>query len=59
MGEILLNETQQGSAVREAPEFLDSDCDENDLYQVEKTSIEETREKLEWRKSAFEFKHKN
>ena len=24
------------SAARESPEFLDFDCDENDLYQVEK-----------------------
>ena len=38
--EILLNETQKLSAAREVPEFLDSDCDENDLYQVDKMSLE-------------------
>ena len=34
---ILLNETKKVSAANhEAPEFLDSDYDENDMYQVEK-----------------------
>ena len=47
MNEILLNETQKLSSTREAPEFLDSDYDEKDLYQVERVSIEETKEKLE------------
>ena len=32
-------ETQKVSAAREAPEFLDSDYDENNLYQVEKMSL--------------------
>ena len=41
--EILLNETQKVSAAREAPEILDSDYDENDLYQVEKMCLEETK----------------
>ena len=41
------NETQQINAAREAPDFLDSDYYENDLYQVEKLSPEETKEKLE------------
>ena len=40
VGEILLNETQKLSAVRKAPEFLDSDYDENNLYQVEEISLE-------------------
>ena len=47
MDEILLNKTQTVSAVREAPEFFDSDCNEKDLYKVEKMSLEETREKIE------------
>ena len=47
VGEILLNETQKRSSAREAPEFLDSDCDENNLHHVDKTSLEETEEKLE------------
>ena len=38
--EILINEKQKLSAAREVPECLDSDCDENDLYQVDKMSLE-------------------
>ena len=56
---ILLNETQKVSAAREAPEFLDSDCDENDLYQVEKIILEETKGKIELRQCAFGCKQKN
>ena len=47
MDDIILNETQKASAEMEAPEFLDSDCDENNLHQVEKVSFEDTKEKLE------------
>ena len=43
MDEILLNETKKVSAAREAQEFLDSDYDANDLYQVDKMSLEETK----------------
>ena len=57
--EIPLNETQKVSAAREAPEFLESDCDENNIYQVEKISLEETKEKIEQRKRAFECEHKS
>ena len=32
--EIILHETQKVSAAREVPEFLDSDYDENEIYQV-------------------------
>ena len=46
VGEILLTENQKLSAAREAPEFLDSDYDENDVYQVDKMSLEDTKEKL-------------
>ena len=45
--EILPYETPKVSAAREVPEFLDSYYDKNDLYQVEKMSLEETKEKLE------------
>ena len=41
--EIILNETQKVSAAREASENLDYDCDKNDIYQVEKMSLEETK----------------
>ena len=44
---ILLNETQKVSATREALIVLDSDYDENNLYQVESMSLEENKEKLE------------
>ena len=44
--EILLNETQKVSAAREALAFLDSDCGENDLYQVEEMSLDKTKDKL-------------
>ena len=47
MDEILLHETQKVNSVKEAPEFLESDYDENELYQVENMSLEETKEKLE------------
>ena len=44
--EIILNETQKVSAAREALAFLDSDCGENDLYQVEEMSLDKTKDKL-------------
>ena len=53
--DILLNETQKVSSAREAPEFLDFDFDENNVYQVGKISLEETKEEIEWRKCVFEF----
>ena len=47
MVEILLNETQIViSTNNETPEFLDSDYDANDLYQVDKMSLEDTKEKI-------------
>ena len=47
------------NAPREALELLDSDCDENDLYQLENMSLGETKEKLKWRKRAFECEQKS
>ena len=44
--EILLNETEKVSAASKAPECLDSDYDENNIYRVEKMSLEETKENL-------------
>ena len=40
---ILLTENQKLSAAREAPEFLDSDYDENNFYQVENESWRDQR----------------
>ena len=45
--EILLNETQKLCAMNhEAPAFLDSEYNENDLYQVDKMIFEETKKNL-------------
>ena len=39
--DILLNETKKISAVNhEAPDVLENDYDENDVYQVENTSLD-------------------
>ena len=57
--ELLLAENQKLSSAREASEFLDSDYDENDVYQFDEMSLEETRENLEWRKRVFEYERNN
>ena len=45
--EILINEPKKVSAVNhEAPELLEIGYDENNLYQVENMSIEETKDFL-------------
>ena len=41
--DILLNKTRKGTVAKEAPAFLDSDFDENNLYQVYKMSLENTK----------------
>ena len=46
MEHILLNETQKLRAAREEPEFLDSDYDAKNLYQVDKISLEDTKKNL-------------
>ena len=43
----------------ESPEYLDSDYNEKYLYQVWKMSLEETKEKRDWRKRAFEYEQNN
>ena len=45
--EILLNESQKVGAARESPKFWYSDYHENDIYQIEWMSIEDTKEKVE------------
>ena len=58
MDKIIL--TQKVSATNhEAPEFLDSGYDANNLYQVDKMSLEKTKVKLDWRKRAFEYEKKS
>ena len=60
MDEIIINETQKVSATNhEAPEFLEPDYDANNLHKVDKISLEDTKEKLDWRKRAFEYENKD
>ena len=56
---IILNETQKLSSAREAQGFLEPDYDADDLYKVKRMSLEETKERLEWRKCAFECELEN
>ena len=44
--DILLNEAQKASAARKSPYVSDSNCEENNLYQIKEISLEETTEKL-------------
>ena len=43
------------SVNHEAPEFFRIYYDENYRYQVEHISLDETKEKLEWRKHTLEY----
>ena len=57
MDEILLNEPKKVSDVNhEATEFLESDHNENGLYQVENMIIDKAKEKIKWSKRALEYK---
>ena len=38
---------------------MDSDYDANDLYEVDKMSLEETKENIDRRRRAFEYEKKN
>ena len=46
-------------ALRGNTRILDSDYDDNDFDQLDRMSLEETKEKLEWRKRAFEYEQNN
>ena len=59
MDEILLHENKKVITAKEAPENIQSDFDENNLYQIENMSLEDTNEKIEWRKHTFERELKN
>ena len=41
---------------RESNENIESDFDENEMYQIDNMSIDDTKEKLEWFKREFESK---
>ena len=57
MDEIIL--IQKVSATNhEAPEFMDCNYNVNSLYKVEKMSLEDTKENLDWINLEFEYKKK-
>ena len=56
--ELHMVESKKVCAINhEVPEFLESDYDANDLYQVDNISLDETKEKMEWRKHALEYEN--
>ena len=44
---------------RKETEVLEFGYDKNDLYQFERMSLEEAKEKIEWHKREFEYKQKS
>ena len=54
--EIILQEKNKLSAEDESQENIDSEIDDNDLYDIDNMILDE---KKEWRKCAFERKLKN
>ena len=57
MDELHMVESKKVSAVNHyVPEFWESDYNESYLYQVENMSLDENKEKMEWRKRALEYK---
>ena len=54
--EILLHKNQKVHADKESPENVGSEFDENKLYQIDNTSIENTKENIELSKRAFGYK---
>ena len=53
------NKTKKVSADEEAHKNIESDFDDNRLYHIYNMSLEETKEKLEWRTRAFGCEHGN
>ena len=47
LDESLRHENQKVSASNKAPEHIESDFDENELYQIDNMSLEDTKQKLE------------
>ena len=58
MDQILLTQ-KVSDKNHEAQEFMDSNYSANNFYEVEKTSLEETKEKLDWHNCAFQYENKN
>ena len=55
----MLHENEKVSAMKEAHENVESDFDDNKLYQIDNMSFEDTKEKLEWHKREFECELEN
>ena len=59
MDGIILQENQKVSAEEESHGNIESGFDQSEIYQVNNMSLEDTKEKLEWRKRAFKHELKN
>ena len=59
MDEIFRQENNKVSAESEAHKNIESDIDENDLYQIDNMSLDDKRENKEWHKHAIEIKPGN
>ena len=55
--EIQTTEAKVSAVNHEALKVLESDYDENDLSQVENMSLDESKEKSDWRKRALEYEN--
>ena len=56
--EILLHENQKLSAAKKASENIESNLDENKLYQIDNMILDDIKEKLELCKRMFEWLEK-
>ena len=54
-----MNENEKVTAMKEAHENIESNFDENELYQIDNMSLEDKKEKLERCKRSFEWKLEN
>ena len=59
MDEILLHENNKVSAEEKLHENIESNIDENDLYHIEKISLGDKKENIEWSKREFECEIEN
>ena len=59
MDEILLQENQKVSSEKGAYENIESEIDDSKIYQIYNMSLDDTKEKLERSRRAFECELKN
>ena len=59
MDKVLPQENKKVSTEEEAHENIEYNINENDLYQIENTSLDDKREKTGWHKHVFESKLEN